>query len=108
VDQVEVAAPPAEENSEDEFSINFSVSSESIASKAESSRSISVGSPLNTSEEGSFYSSLPNSSAGPGEDDVAVSLPSSLLEFNYDSGHGGEESDSDIGSKDDDNDDEES
>jgi hypothetical protein len=108
VDLVEVAAPPAEENSEDEFSINFSVSSESIASKAESSRSSSVGSPLNTSEEGSFYCSLPSSSAGPGEDDVAVSLPSSLLESNYESGHGGEESDSDIDNKDDDNDDEES
>ena len=108
VDPVEVAAPPAEENSEEEFSINFSVSSQSIASKAESSRSSSVGSPLNTSEEGSFYSSLPSSSAGPGEDDVAMSLPSFLLESDYESGHGGEESDSDIGSKDDDIDHEES
>jgi hypothetical protein len=102
VDPVEVAAPPAEENSEDEFSINFSVSSESISLKAESFRSSSVGSPLNTSEEGSFYSSLSSSSAGPWEDDVVVSLPSSLIESDCEPGHGREESDSDISSNDDD------
>ena len=41
-----------------ELSISYSISSESLVSMQERS----IPSPLNTSEEGSFYSSMPDSS----------------------------------------------
>jgi hypothetical protein len=43
---------------DEELSISYSISSESLVSMQESS----IPSPLNTSEEGSFYSSMPDSS----------------------------------------------
>ena len=102
IDPVELVSPLRRDiDEDDEFSVNFSISSESIAaSKEESFRSSSIASPLNTSEEGSFYSSLPLSSAGILEGDVLLSQPPSLLESDNEQGE--EVLEDDIDSKEDD------
>ena len=85
--------------SDEAFSVNFSISSESMASKVDSSRSSSMGSPLNTSEEGSFYSSLPISSAGNAEEDVFMSRSESLIVSDNDNEQESEVSEVDDDSK---------
>ena len=56
---------------EDAFSISFSISSESLQLPSEG-QSSSYPSPLNSSEEGSFYSSIPDSSIGNSDHSIVV------------------------------------
>ena len=61
---------------DDDISLSFSISSESLVSAVPST----LPSPLNTSKEGSYYSSLPDLSSAGNSDKIAAAADPSLQE----------------------------